>query len=170
MSSKIFILACVSAVALGLPYPPPGYCVVNLNGSPYTSLALRSTPCNNEPAILYMNNGQEVKMLSTNDYYGCGWEYLHVSYTDSHGNTYSGYAGEAYLMCNEAPQQSCGTWCLKNGGPPNACGTGYTYTAGNNAMCDESGDNCKTECCTKNPVVYRRDTQDKDDQIEIMMP
>jgi hypothetical protein len=169
MSSKIAILAAVSVGALALPYPPPGYCVVNLNGSPYTSLALRSTPCNNEPAILYMNNGQEVKMLSTKDYYGCGWEYLHVSYTDSHGNTYSGYAGEDYLMCNEgAPaQQSCGSWAVKYGGSPNACGSGYTYTTSSTATCDASGDNCKAECCTKDPVVYRRENENKDD---IMMP
>jgi hypothetical protein len=162
-ASKIAILSALAAVmniSNGLPYPPPGYCVVNLNGAPYSTLALRPTPCNDEAAIVNMQNGQEVKMLSTKEYEGCGWTYLKVSYTDNNGNTYNGYAGEDYLMCNddEPSQQSCGSWAVQYGGSPNACGSGYTYTASDNSMCDASGDNCQSVCCTKQSVVYRRNT------------
>jgi hypothetical protein len=168
-SSKIVILSAVAGLvaATAVPYPPPGYCVVSLTGSGYSSLALRPTPCNNQGAILYMSNGQMVEMLSTKEYYGCGWEYLKVAYTDQYGRTYQGYAGEDFLACNQpAPsQQSCGSWAVKYGGSPNACGSGYYYSASDSDHCDASGDNCKTVCCTKQQVVYRRDT-DEDQEKE----
>jgi hypothetical protein len=55
-------------------------------------------------------------------------------------------------------QQSCGSWAVQYGGSPNACGSGYTYTASDSAMCDASGDNCQSVCCTKQSVAYRRNT------------
>ena len=46
--------------------------------------------------------------------------------------------------------QLCGSWSVANGGPMNACGLSYTYTAGSNTMCASNGSNCLDICCTPN--------------------
>lgn len=44
----------------------------------------------------------------------------------------------------------CGTWALSNGGPDNACGYEYTYTALDDTSCAMSGSNCLDKCCSPN--------------------
>jgi hypothetical protein len=52
-------------------------------------------------------------------------------------------------------QQSCGSFSVKNGGPSNACGSGYRFTADDGDMCAADGSNCQSLCCSPNKL-YRR--------------
>lgn len=138
--------------------PPPGQCVVDLNGSPYTQLALRPIPCNTEPALVNLNNGASVTILNNDQqYYGCNYAYTFVQYVDpSTGATTDGYVGTEYVDCNTSgEQQSCGSYSVAHGGPTNACGSGKTYSASDSTMCNADGSNCVAQCCSPN-LVYRR--------------
>jgi hypothetical protein len=55
-------------------------------------------------------------------------------------------------------QQSCGSFSVKNGGPTNACGSGYRFTADDGDMCAADGSNCQSLCCTPNKLFRRQDT------------
>lgn len=151
------LLCAAATVASAIPMPPAGTCIVDLNGTPYNTLALRKQPCNNKAPSLYLSNGASVQQMSSTLYKGCGYTYYKVKYTDpSTGRTYKGYVGSDYVTCGSQPvpptpptppsTQSCGQWSVAHGGPINACSTGYTYTAGNSDYC--SGSNCQSICCS----------------------
>lgn len=158
MQSIIIFLSSLAAVASAIPYPGPGQCVVDLNGTPYTSLSLRKTPCNNQAPLAMLNNGQGLKLLSENQVFGCGYWYTEVGYTTPQGQYLEGWVGSDYVDCNygsnpPSSQQSCGSWSVKLGGPTNCCGKGYAYTSTSDAdMCNSDGSNCVQKCCS--PVVY----------------
>lgn len=67
-----------------------------------------------------------------------------------------GFSGpKSYTPCPQPPpppptnpQQSCGSWAVKYGGSPNACGSNMMYTASDSATCNADGSNCQTQCCS----------------------
>lgn len=54
---------------------------------------------------------------------------------------------------------SCGSWSVRNGGPFNACGAGFDYTAGDNDVCAANGFNCRSRCCTPAAPVTQQTCQ-----------
>lgn len=44
---------------------------------------------------------------------------------------------------------SCSAFSVQNGGPFNACGDGYSYTANDGDMCNSDGSDCVAQCCTQ---------------------
>jgi hypothetical protein len=49
---------------------------------------------------------------------------------------------------NPPQLQTCGSWSVKEGGPTNACGPDFMYTATDSSYCLADGSNCQTACCT----------------------
>lgn len=154
-TKTVTILAC-AAITSAIPMPPAGSCVVDLNGTPYNQLALRPTPCNDQPTLAMLNNGQSVVMLSPKQQSGCGFTYTYVQYTAPNGKTTKGWLGSDFIDCHSQPtsQISCGSFSVSKGGPTNACGAGKSYTASDSTMCNADGSNCVAQCCTN--LVYRR--------------
>ena len=172
---KFLALAAVAAVAsTASAHSSPKYaptCVVDLNGTPYNQLSLRPTPCNNKQPIINFNNGQPLVNMNYPQQYGCGFTYTYVGYYGVNGQFVTGYVGSEFIKCkgvNPVPppprpqpprpqpqpgsSQQCGSWAVRNGGGANACGAGFSYTAGDNTMCSATGFNCRQVCCT--PLVY----------------
>lgn len=57
-----------------------------------------------------------------------------------------------YRRAPPAKKQTCGSWSVKFGGPVNACGAGYGYTAKSTTLCNADNSNCQAKCCS--PLVY----------------
>lgn len=161
--SAIATASAVCATSIGT-YPPPGYCMVNLAGSGYSSLAVRPTPCNNYAAKVYLYNGQIVKNLN-HDASGCGYDYVKVN-AQVNGKTYVGYSGADWLTCNNSQPSgiTCGLASVKYGGPNNFCGQGYRYNGNDSTRCSGSLSNCQAKCCS--PIVYYRRDADRNEESE----
>lgn len=84
----------------------------------------------------------------------CGYGY---TYTAGSYDTCSSSGYDCVSQCcspQQGPvgQMSCGAWSVRHGGPNNACGSGYSYTAGDGDVCEASGDDCQSQCCS--PLLY----------------
>lgn len=171
VNMKFLALAAVATMAAAHPTQSYGAptCVVDLNNTPYNQLSLRPTPCNNKQPIINFNNGQPLVNMNYPQQYGCGYAYTYVGYYGVNGQFVTGYVGTDFIKCKGVhpmppprpqpqpqpqPQytQQCGSWSVKNGGPVNSCGEGYSYSAGDNTMCASNGSNCRSACCS--PLVY----------------
>lgn len=149
-------LASSAALVLAIPTPPAGSCVVSMIGTPYTLLTLRPTPCNDQPGLATLTNGQFVTNLHKSKT-GCGFSYNSVGYTTPKGQYMEGWVGSEYVYCPSSPPASdqyavsCGNWSVKYGGGSNACDAGSSFTTSSNTTCSTDGSNCQAQCCT--PIV-----------------
>lgn len=66
------------------------------------------------------------------------------------GASVAAMASPVYVPRTERSLLMCGTWSVQHGGPNNACGSQYTYTAGDETGCASNGSNCLDICCTPN--------------------
>jgi hypothetical protein len=155
------IVVSAPAPAMRTSYANVGSCTVSLRGTGFSSLALRPTPCNNRQPIMMLPNGLRVLDLGGGQKYGCGYYYKRVEVRGRDGRAYKGWVGTDYVQCGRNPlpptpppnpfpraSQSCGTFCVKNGGPTNCCGDGGQYTAASYNTCNTDGSDCYRQCCS----------------------
>lgn len=165
--SNIVIVLAAAVCANAVPTPPPGKCVVNLDGTKFNQLSIRPTPCNDQKPLALVKNGQFITDLHKTKS-GCGFKYNYVGYYTPDGDYIKGWVGSDYVDCQggnpPAPQpssqQKCGSWSVTLGGGDNACGEGKSFTTSSSDTCNADGSNCKSKCCT--PIVFssRRATEE----------
>lgn len=96
------VLLCAASVALATPAPGSGPAVPCTISFPtqYAYASLRPTPCNNQPPVAYLYQGDTVYNLGAAEQYGCGFYYTQVMFPQPNGANVVGWVNSDYVECD----------------------------------------------------------------------